>query len=91
MQCMIDLFGRVQNNPSFRKQFFSDAFKPKIRQTTNSINEKSANSICEKPSERAASYERASGGFAYQSKSNCGASVTVRRYSSGLPFKINSA
>lgn len=69
---------------------FSDAFKPKIRQTTNSINEKSANSICEKPSE-AASYERASGGFAYQSKSNCGASVTVRRYSSGLPFKINSA
>ena len=62
MQRMIDLFGRVQNNPSFRKQFFSDAFKPKIRQTTNSINEKSAKSICEKPPE-AASYERASGGF----------------------------
>ena len=43
-----------------------------------------------KPPE-AASHGCASGGFAYESKSNCGASVTVRRYSSGSPFKINSA
>lgn len=27
----------------------------------------------------------------YQSKSNCGIFVTFRKYSSGLPFKINSA
>ena len=79
----------VSLHPGAQKRFMIDLFGT-IPLSENSSLVMPLSPKCEKPSE-AASYERASGGFAYQSKSNCGASVTVRRYSSGLPFKINSA
>ena len=82
-----------------RRRFtgFSDWFTKEAPGTMVKIEWRATSrSVCfnwqnvKKPPE-AASHGCASGGFAYESNSNCGASVTVRRYSSGSPFKINSA